>query len=82
LLPDGGTAKVGRFCTMFGTSGPDGLAMDEAGNLYVAQASLAHVLVFAPNGEWMARIKSCRGRRSRTSRLVVRGAASCSSQNR
>jgi gluconolactonase len=61
LLPDGGTAKVGRFCTMFGTSGPDGLAMDEAGNLYVAHASLGHVLVFAPNGEWIARIKSCTG---------------------
>lgn len=61
LLPDGGVAKVGRFCSMFGTSGPDGLAMDEAGNLYVAHASLGHVLVFAPNGEWIARIKSCAG---------------------
>jgi gluconolactonase len=61
LLPDGGTAKVGRFCTMYGTSGPDGLAMDEAGNLYVAHASLAHVLVFAPNGELTARIRSCAG---------------------
>lgn len=61
LLPDGGTAKVGRFCTMFGTSGPDGLAMDEAGNLFVAHASLGHVLIFAPNGECIARIKSCAG---------------------
>ncbi|WP_322047509.1 SMP-30/gluconolactonase/LRE family protein [Paraburkholderia sp. J67] len=61
LLDNGGTAKVGRFCSLFGTSGPDGLAMDEAGNLYVAHASLGHVFVFAPNGECIARVKSCAG---------------------
>ncbi|PVX81303.1 SMP-30/gluconolactonase/LRE family protein [Paraburkholderia unamae] len=61
LLASGGTAKVGRFCSLFGTSGPDGLAMDEAGNLYVAHASLGHVFVFAPNGECIARVKSCAG---------------------
>ncbi|WP_322051830.1 SMP-30/gluconolactonase/LRE family protein [Paraburkholderia bannensis] len=61
LLDSGGTAKVGRFCSLFGTSGPDGLAMDEAGNLYVAHASLGHVFVFAPNGACIARVKSCAG---------------------
>lgn len=61
LLDNGGTAKVGRFCSLFGTSGPDGLAMDEAGNLYVAHASLGHVFVFAPNGACIARVKSCAG---------------------
>jgi gluconolactonase len=62
LLSDGSAAKVGRFCSLFGTSGPDGLAMDEAGNLAVAHASLGHVFLFAPNGECIARVKSCAGR--------------------
>ena len=61
LTSQGGTAKVGRFCSMFGTSGPDGMAMDNAGNLAVAHASLGHVFLFAPNGELTARIKSCAG---------------------
>jgi len=61
LLRDGGVAKVGRFCSLFGTSGPDGLAMDDAGRLFVAHASLGHVFVFAPNGECIARIQSCAG---------------------
>ena len=61
LMKDGGVAKVGRFCSTFGTSGPDGLTMDGAGRLFVAHASLGHVFVFAPNGELIARIKSCTG---------------------
>ncbi len=61
LMKDGGISKVGRFCSMFGTSGPDGLAMDRHGNLFVAHASLGSVFVFAPNGELSARIRSCAG---------------------
>jgi gluconolactonase len=61
LMKDGGVSKVGRFCSTFGPSGPDGLTMDRDGRLFVAHASLGHVLVFAPNGEWIARIKSCAG---------------------
>jgi gluconolactonase len=61
LMKDGNVAKVGRFCSTFGTSGPDGLTMDKAGRLFVAHASLGHVFVFAPNGELIARIKSCAG---------------------
>jgi gluconolactonase len=61
LMNDGSVAKVGRFCSTFGPSGPDGLAMDKAGRLFVAHASLGHVFVFAPNGEVIARIKSCAG---------------------
>ena len=49
------------FRSTFGTSGPDGLTMDKAGRLFVAHASLGHVFVFAPNGELIARIKSCAG---------------------
>jgi gluconolactonase len=61
LMKDGSVSKAGRFCSLFGTSGPDGLTMDAKGRLFVAHASLGHVFVFAPNGELLARIKSCAG---------------------
>jgi gluconolactonase len=60
-MRDGSAAKVGRFCSLFGASGPDGLAMDEDGNLAVAHASLGHVFLFAPDGACIARIRSCAG---------------------
>lgn len=61
LMRDGGVAKVGRFASFFGTSGPDGLTMDRKGRLFVAHASLGHVFVLAPNGECVARVRSCAG---------------------
>jgi gluconolactonase len=61
FMKDGSVSKVGRFCSMFGPSGPDGMTMDKSGRLFVAHASLGHVFVFAPNGECVARIKSCAG---------------------
>ena len=61
FMRDGSVSKVGRFCSLFGPSGPDGITMDKAGRLFVAHASLGHVFVFAPNGECIARIKSCAG---------------------
>src|ERR1700752_583910 len=61
FMKDGSVSKVGRFCSMFGPSGPDGMTMDSAGRLFVAHASLGHVFVFAANGELIARIKSCAG---------------------
>lgn len=61
LVRDGGVAKVGRFSVFFGISGPDGLTMDANGRLFVAHASLGHVFVLAPNGECIARVKSCAG---------------------
>lgn len=61
FMKDGSVSKVGRFCSLFGTSGPDGMTMDAAGRLFVGHASLGHVFVFAPNGELIARIKSCAG---------------------
>jgi gluconolactonase len=60
-MKDGNVSTVGRFCSTFGASGPDGLTMDKAGRLFVAHASLGHVFVFAPNGELIARVKSCAG---------------------
>src|SRR4051794_19696134 len=61
LMQDGNVSKVGRFCSLFGTSGPDGLTMDARGRLFLGPASLGHVFGFAPNGELVARIKSCAG---------------------
>jgi gluconolactonase len=61
FMKDRSVSKVGRFCSMFGPSGPDGVTMDEDGRLFVAHASLGHVFVFAPNGELIARIKSSAG---------------------
>jgi gluconolactonase len=61
FMKDHSVSKVGRFCSMFGPSGPDGITMDKAGRLFVAHASLGHVFVFAPNGELIARIKSSAG---------------------
>ncbi|WP_213771907.1 SMP-30/gluconolactonase/LRE family protein [Bradyrhizobium sp. dw_78] len=61
FMKDGSVSKVGRFCSMFGSGGPDGMTMDRAGRLFVAHVSLGHVFVFAPSGELIARIKSCAG---------------------
>lgn len=61
LLADGGVGKVGRFCSFFGTSGPDGMAIDRRGNLLVAHASLGSVFVIAPRGDLLARIVSASG---------------------
>lgn len=43
LMPDGSVTKVGQFFTSYGPSGPDGLAMDEFGNLIVANPGLGYV---------------------------------------
>jgi gluconolactonase len=61
LLADGSTAKVGRFASFHGVSGPDGLAMDDAGRLFVAHASLSCVFVLSKQAEVLARLRSCRG---------------------
>ena len=40
LFPDGSIGKAGQFFTSYGPSGPDGLAMDEAGRLIVCNPGL------------------------------------------
>lgn len=62
LMRDGAVAKVGTFIQLSGGSGPDGLAMDEAGNLSVAHAGLGSVWLFSSVGEPMLRIQSTEGR--------------------
>lgn len=51
LLPDGSVSKVSQFFTSYGPSGPDGLAVDEAGNLAVANPGLGYVWLLNPRGE-------------------------------
>jgi gluconolactonase len=62
LLPDGMTGKVGRFASFHGTAGPDGMAIDAAGNLFVAHASLGKIFVLDAEGYEIAHIRSCRGK--------------------
>jgi len=50
LLADGSVSKVGAFQTFFGTSGPDGLALDAQDRLVVAHASLGGAFVLDARG--------------------------------
>ncbi len=61
LLADGGVAKVGNFIQLSGGGGPDGLAVDSAGNIAVAHIGLGAVWLFSARGEPMARIQSTVG---------------------
>jgi gluconolactonase len=51
LLADGSVSKVGQFFTSFGPSGPDGLAMDVAGRLIVANPGLGWAWVLDHRAE-------------------------------
>jgi gluconolactonase len=62
ILGDGTVTKVGLFVQLSGgLGGPDGLAMDEAGNLAVAHAGLGSVWVFDRLGQPIFRLRSCAG---------------------
>ncbi len=61
LLQDGSLSKVGAFQTFFGTSGPDGMAMTEGGELVVAHASLGAAFVLNARGEVTHLIRSLVG---------------------
>jgi gluconolactonase len=78
LLPDGSLSKVGAFRTFFGTSGPDGMAVDADNRLVVAHASLGGAFVLDARGEVTHFVKSPAGStvtnvayRPGTSRLVM-----------
>lgn len=51
LLADGSVAKVGQFFTSYGPSGPDGLAVDQAGRLFIANPGLGYVWVLNQRAE-------------------------------
>ncbi|WP_427184074.1 SMP-30/gluconolactonase/LRE family protein [Bordetella bronchialis] len=83
LLADGSLSKVGAFRTFFGTSGPDGLAVDADNRLAVAHASLGGAFLVAPNGDVTHFVRSPMGGtvtniayRPGTSRLVMTESAS------
>jgi gluconolactonase len=61
LMADGGLSKVGAFRTFFGTSGPDGMAVDANDHLVVAHASLACAFVLNRRGEVTHIVRSCAG---------------------
>jgi len=61
LLADGAVSKVGAFRTFFGTSGPDGLAVDVDNRLVVAHASLGGAFVLNVRGEVTHFVKSPAG---------------------
>ncbi|HLT98997.1 MAG TPA: SMP-30/gluconolactonase/LRE family protein [Burkholderiaceae bacterium] len=61
LTADGRVTKVGTFIQMSGGGGPDGLAIDEEGNLAVAHVGLGAVWLFSHRGEPMLRINAPTG---------------------
>jgi gluconolactonase len=61
LLPDGSVAKVGAFFTSHGPSGPDGLAVDEAGRVIVANPGLGVAWVLDHRAEPVLVLRSCAG---------------------
>ena len=78
LLADGSATKVGAFRTFFGTSGPDGMAVDADNRLVVAHASLGGAFVCNARGEVTHFIRSPAGStvtnvayRPGTSQLVI-----------
>jgi len=58
LHADGSTGKAGTFIQMSGGNGPDGVAMDEDGNLVVCHVGFGAVWLFSARGEPMLRIDS------------------------
>lgn len=60
-LTDDGAAKVGVFIQLSGGVGPDGLALDAKGGLWVAHAGLGTVWGFSPLGEPIYRVKAQEG---------------------
>lgn len=61
LMADGSVSKVGQFFTSYGPSGPDGLAMDELGRLYVANPGLGWCWVLNHRAEPVQVIRSPEG---------------------
>jgi gluconolactonase len=61
LLDDGSVAKVSAFFTSYGPSGPDGLAVDEAGRVIVANPGLGVAWVLSHRGEPEVVLRSAAG---------------------
>lgn len=61
LMPDGSVSKVGNFFQLYGPTGPDGLALDEAGNLLIAHPGSGSVIVLDSHAEPIVRVKGPAG---------------------
>ena len=61
FMPDGTLSKVGNFFQLYGPTGPDGLTMDEAGNLAIAHPGSGSVWLVNPHGEPVARVRGPQG---------------------
>ena len=68
-----GTSKVQLFARLpAGNSGPDGMALDSHGNLYVCHASRGAVFVFSPDGDEIGMV-DCRHLGRTTTNLAFAG---------
>jgi gluconolactonase len=72
-LKGGAVNKAGVFAVLPGIHGPDGLAMDEAGNLSAAHARPGIIWLFGPMGEPLARVQS-RNQGARMTNMAYGGA--------
>lgn len=61
IMPDGSIVKVSIFARLGGGVGPDGLAADQAGNVFVAHPGFGVVWGFSRRGEPIYRIDSPNG---------------------
>ena len=61
IMADGTLSKVGNFFQLYGPTGPDGLALDAAGNLAIAHPGSGSVWLVDPYGEAIARVKGPAG---------------------
>jgi gluconolactonase len=61
LMKDGKATKVGKFIQMSGGGGPDGMAIDQEGNLAVCHVGFGAVWIFSAKGEPLYRIGSPEG---------------------
>jgi len=61
LMEDGSVSKVSAFFTSYGPSGPDGLAVDEAGRVIVANPGLGYAWVLNHRAEPEVVLRSCAG---------------------
>jgi len=61
LMKDGTATKVGTFIQLSGGGGPDGLALDSDGRLFIAHVGLGVVWVMDRLGQPVYRIDACSG---------------------
>ncbi|KAL4800254.1 hypothetical protein BDV19DRAFT_375914 [Aspergillus venezuelensis] len=57
FYPEGTVQRVGRWSSYFGSGGPDGISVDQEGNVFVAHSSLGRVFVHDGLGELVNVVK-------------------------